>query len=139
MDPIVKELTLRCHPDHAFDTWTARIGDWWPLADYSLLKAGARTVTIEPELGGRVYEDDGAGATCVWGTVTVWEPKTRLAHTFTPWAGAETVVEISFTALDEGCLVRLVHSGWTDEMVDGHAGYVAGWDEVLGHYARACA
>lgn len=138
MDPIVKELTLRCSPDHAFDTWTERIGDWWPVADYSLLGPESRHVTIEPEVGGRVYEDDGAGATAVWGTVTVWEPRTRLAHTFTPWAGAETLVEVSFTAVDDGCRVRLVHGGWGEASAEARPGYATGWDDVLGRFTAAC-
>ena len=27
--PIVHELTLTCTPDHAFEVFTSRIGEWW--------------------------------------------------------------------------------------------------------------
>ncbi len=67
--PIVRELTVRCAPERAWETFTERMHVWWPLEEHSIagsegLGAPGRVV-VEPRVGGRVYEvrADGGEAT----------------------------------------------------------------------------
>jgi hypothetical protein len=113
--PITHQYLLRCSADHAFSTYTRRIGEWWD-ARYTANAETLETVEIEPRVGGRVRarhrdigEDD-------WGEVTVWEPGRRLVHTFTlaQDPGHPSEVAVEFVAREaDGCTIRFAHAGWT--------------------------
>jgi uncharacterized protein YndB with AHSA1/START domain len=108
-------VTVKLSRDAAFRLFTERMSSWWPLATHSVFHAEAAGVTIEPMVGGRVYEMTADGRTSVWGTVTEWHPGERLAMTWHP--GEEsvlaTLVEVTFSdAPDGGTQVDLLHTGW---------------------------
>lgn len=116
LSPIYREFDVSCSVEHAFDTWTRRIGLWWPLAGHSVSHEDAASVRIEPMLGGRIIETTRDGEEIVWGTVNQWQPPNRfgyLWHIGEEDAAEATEVTITFTALDaERTRVTITHGGW---------------------------
>ena len=136
-------VTVKLPRDEAFRLFTERIGSWWPLATHSVFGAEALDVSLEPRVGGRLYESTAEGRTADWGIVTVWQPDDRVAVTWHPGSGEElsTLVEVTFTdAADGGTRVDLLHTGWevhgaeAPQQIDD---YQAGWPMVLGRFAAA--
>jgi uncharacterized protein YndB with AHSA1/START domain len=76
--PVIKTVTVNATPDKAFEVFTARFGDWWPLASHHTAEEDAATAVLEPEVGGRWYEVGVTGTESMWGYVTAWEPPHRL-------------------------------------------------------------
>lgn len=139
--PIRKVVTVPVSPPRAFELFTARIGEWWPLATHSVGQGQATGVVFGAAVGGQIVESLADGTKSVWGTITGWDPPHRVAYTWhagTPAAEA-TSVEVTFTAGEDGqTVVELVHSGW-DSRPDGsaaRAGYENGWDQVVGCFVR---
>jgi uncharacterized protein YndB with AHSA1/START domain len=139
--PIRKTVTVPVTPPRAFELFTARIGEWWPLATHSVGDGQATSVVFGAGIGGAITESLADGSTSVWGTITGWDPPHGVAFTWhagTPVTQA-TSVEVTFTPGEQGStVVELVHSGW-DNRPDGagaRAGYDTGWNPVLGHYTK---
>ena len=142
---VERSLTVDVSPEWAFEFFTGKIGDWWPLEDYSIFSTSGRgrpdEVVFEPEVGGRVYERLG-NETEVWGEVQAWEPPHRVAFSWRTnrnWPG-HTDVEVTFTSEGGGTRVRLRHTGWEllgERAEAAHASYAGGWGEVLAHYEEA--
>lgn len=112
--PITFEYPLRCGAEHAFATYTGRIGEWWDPR-YSANAETLEAVTIEPRVGGRVYAIHSDLGEHDWGEVKAWEPGRRVVHTFSlaqdPQHPSEVAVE--FVPDAAGCTVRFAHGGWT--------------------------
>lgn len=68
---ITHDFHLLCSAEHAFATFTARIGDWWDPR-YTANAETLQTVTIEPYVGGRVYATHHDMGPHEWGKVTPW-------------------------------------------------------------------
>lgn len=115
--PITYEYPLRCSAEHAFDTYTAGIGEWWDPR-YTANAETLQAVTIEPRVGGRVYATHSDMGKDDWGEVTVWEPGRRLVHTFTLAQDAQNPSEVTaeFAPGEDGngCTLRFAHGGWTE-------------------------
>ncbi len=148
-DPIVKTVTVACDPGHAFDVFVNRIASWWPL-DSHAVSAGqdksALAVTIEPRVGGAVYETMFDGSRADWGEVLEFEAGRKLAMTWHPGnnADAPTRVDVVFEGQGDGSTqVTLTHSGWEiwgDAAGERRGNYSDGWDRVLGTcFVGACA
>ena len=140
--PIVKRVEVRCSPDRAFEIFTASIGEWWPLATYSVFEADAASVTMDPRSGGSIMETSKTGESTPWGTITTWEPGRRLAFTWYPGLPLDeaTNVEVRFAPSAQGTLVELEHSGWERrrEPAATRANYERGWAPLLALFvARA--
>lgn len=101
--PIRQSTTVRGDIDRTFEAFVRLIGAWWPVEPLSVGKNRVRDVTVDPRLGGRVYETWDDGTTVDWGEVVVWQPSSRLVMSWvhTP---APTEVELSFAALGPGSL-----------------------------------
>lgn len=139
--PVIKQVVVPCTPERAFELFTGRIGDWWPLATHSVGEAHTTGVTVDGRVGGLVVETSDDGSTAVWGTVTVWEPPLRLCLTWHPGQEAEHATDVEVTFTDDGVRTRvtLVHSGW-ERRSDGASvrqRYLTGWDPVIARYV-AC-
>lgn len=132
--PLRREVLVAADPGTAFEVFTARIGQWWPLAEHSVHGAGG-TVAFS---AGQIVEQSASGASSVWGTVTRWEPPSAVAFTWHPGrhASSATQVTVTFTAAGEQTLVTLEHAGWEAyaEPAAARAEYEHGWGEVLGEY-----
>jgi uncharacterized protein YndB with AHSA1/START domain len=148
--PPVRQATLvRSDQRHTFDVFVRTIGIWWPVNPFSAGKDRVRDVTIEPAVGGRVYESWPDGTTVTWGELLAWEPPQRFAMTWnmTP---VPTEVELTFRALGPALTrVSVEHRGWealSDEQIaedcalpGGYANgsYARGWAQILARFVAA--
>ena len=143
-EPIVKTVHVALPPAAAFDLFTARIGDWWPVESHSVSAgqgAPSQSLAMEPRLGGEVIEIAADGARHVWGKVLEWDPGVSMRMTWHPgkMADQQTEVRVSFKAAGAGCRVELTHAGW-EALEDGaktRAGYDTGWVGVLERFTAA--
>jgi hypothetical protein len=136
-------LEVACTPEHAFSTWTGRIGSWWPR-DHTVTGDARARVALEPWAGGRIVETGPDGVEHVWGVITVWDPPQRLRYRW--HLGREpaeaTDVDIRFTGSGQVTTVRIEHTGWSDrsESPDPWRDRNrAGWATLLPHFVRAAA
>jgi len=134
-------VTVKLPRDAAFQLFTDRMSSWWPLATHSVFHADAVAVTIEPVVGGRVYETTADGRTSDWGTVTDWHPGERLAMTWHPGEASDlaTLVEVTFSdAPDGGTLVDLLHTGWAVHGAEAaaRATNYQQWTTLLDRFAK---
>lgn len=143
-DPIRKTLLVPLSAADAFDLFTDRIAEWWPLESHSLSGSAEADVRVEPFEGGQVIETAPDGGTMPWARVLRWDPGARLTlawHVGRDEADS-TEVDVTFTPAGDATRVDLTHSGF-DRMAEptGMAKrYDFGWDEVLGRcYGGACA
>lgn len=148
--PIVKTLEVGRSTAETFRMFTAEMSRWWPTT-HTMARdtAGEKTlgVTVEPRVGGRVYETVDTGAECDWGLVLAWEPGARFAMTWQ--LGRKRAesgeVEVRFEPVGRHrCRVVLTHSHWErlgDEGETLRGNYDGGWDFVFGQcfagYAQA--
>jgi hypothetical protein len=140
---LVVAVDVRAGVEAAFGVFTAGIGDWWPVAAYSVEPGRLEAVVLEGWAGGRLYERWAGGDEADWGQVLAWEPPARvlLAWSPSPERPAPTAVEVRFTAVDpEHTRVELEHRGWErlgDQGDHVWAGYEEGWPRVLDAFAGA--
>jgi uncharacterized protein YciI/uncharacterized protein YndB with AHSA1/START domain len=140
LPPIRREVLVEAAPERAFEVFTARIGDWWPVGGFSVHGEGG-TVSFA---GGEIVERSAAGETSVWGTVTRWEPPGLVAFSWHPGQPAELATQVTVTFAASGgsgvsgtsgeqTLVTLEHSGWEAraDAADVYEGYGPGWTTVL--------
>jgi uncharacterized protein YndB with AHSA1/START domain len=140
--PVVRSVDVDAPVDKAFLVFTERIGEWWPLQAHGIFEDKAETCVLEGRVGGRLYERSVDGDEGQWGTVTAYEPPTRLVLSWHPNLDrpAPTEIEVTFTPLGEGTHVELVHRGWEvlgDVALEARDSYDGGWPETLRCYAAA--
>jgi len=132
---------VACEADHAFATWTERIGAWWP-ADHTVSGSPA-TVVLEGREGGRIYERTQLGREHDWGIVTVWRPPDLVAYRWHLGGDAQAATDVSvrFVRLDaEMTRVEIQHSGWErlgPAAPDLRRRNIAGWESLVPHFRAA--
>lgn len=137
--PVNKTVTVEAPPAVAFEVFTERLAEWWPLTTHSIGQVEAVTAKVEPRTGGRIYEVQRDGSQADWGIVSVWDPPHRFAMEWkvNPDAAAPTVIDVRFVEVEGGTRVDLEHSHW-DRLGPGGADtrdrYDEGWDVVLGGF-----
>ena len=143
MEPLEIVFDVACSPQHAFDTWATDTSRWWP-ASHSVSTDPGLTVTLEPRVGGRIYERTQSGDEHDWGQVLMWEPPVRLAYLWHLRQDRDdaTRVEITFSGGEQGTTtVHIVHSGWErlgskgNDLRDRNR---SGWDGLLPRFVEAC-
>ena len=138
--PLLRTVTVAVPVERAFEVFTRRVGDWWPLRTHGCFEEDSAGVTFE---SGRLVERSKAGDEAVWGEVLAWEPPTRIAFTWHPGypeGDPTTEVEVRFRAQGGSTVVELEHRGWErlgGRAEDARASYEVGWPIVLGRYAEA--
>lgn len=147
LSPIVKTIDVRRTSADAFRLFTEEISAWWPLATHSRAQSGkgekAVRATIEPRVGGRIYETLATGEELEWGEVLAYQPGALFRMAWRLGRPQATEVTVRFEARgDSSCRVTLTHDKW--EQLGGPAaeirqGYSGGWVEVfeLGYGAYA--
>ncbi len=139
IEPLRLSFRVDCAPEHAFEVWTQRIGQWWPT-DHSVSAEPGIDVILEPRAGGRLFERTSGGQEHDWGEVTVWDPPKRLAYL---WhlrrdRGDATEVDIAFRDDGDGTTrVEIEHRGW-ERLGAGGSDWrernQAGWGALIPHY-----
>jgi hypothetical protein len=139
IDPIRLSFEVACPRGRAFEIWTARISQWWPI-DHTVTAEPDVCVVLEPRDGGRIYERTKTGTEHDWGEITVWEPPERfgyLWHLRRDRADA-TEVEIRFVvAAPDRTRVEIEHRGWERLGAEGESWRdrnFGGWSTLLPHY-----
>jgi uncharacterized protein YndB with AHSA1/START domain len=148
IESVKKSVTVNASPERAFEVFTARFGDWWPLASHHTAEDAAATAIIEPHVGGRWFECGVSGTETMWGYVTSWEPPTRLVLAwhlsadfhFDPDNASE--VEVRFVAEPDGrTRVELEHRNldvYGDRAAELRTAISSdgGWGAILEEFAK---
>ena len=142
LEPVRKSVSVPRGARDAFDIFTRRIERWWPLAKYSCTHERARTVAIEPRVGGLVYEERDDGERFPWGRILVWDPPNRFVMTWHPGRDPDAAqeVEVRFTAEGSATRVDLEHRNWQKLGADAakvREAYDGGWPGVLEIFRNA--
>jgi activator of Hsp90 ATPase-like protein len=142
IEPIRLSFDVACSREHAFETWTTRIGTWWPKS-HSVTGDEHLEIVLEGRHGGRIFERTPSGIEHDWGEITLWEPPDRfgyLWHLQRDRADA-TDVEIRFISRDQATTtVEIEHRGWERLGADGQTWRdrnLGGWNGLLPHYRIA--
>jgi uncharacterized protein YndB with AHSA1/START domain len=140
-------VDLTVSPEIAFDVFTSGIDRWWNR-EHHVLGGALKEVGVDPEVGGRLWEENDDGEVCTWGRVLTWDPPRTFAFSWlittdfgVPEPGAVgSRVTVTFTPTDSGTEVTLVHDqldahgpGW-ENMRDG-VGSEGGWPAGLRQFA----
>jgi uncharacterized protein YndB with AHSA1/START domain len=143
---IRRSVTVKAPPARAFEVFTRQMQAWWPLETHSI-RAGREDrppeeLHLELRVGGRFYEKTGDDEHR-WGSVLACEPPHRIVLEWqvNPSRPA-TEIEVTFTEVDGGTRVDLVHRGWErmgEQAEESRSGYASddGWNRVLARYAAA--
>jgi hypothetical protein len=143
-DPLRFTVDVACSVEHAFRVWTSGLAGWWP-ADHTVSGEVGLHVELEPRVGGRIFERTAGGAEHDWGSVTVWEPPSRLEYLWFLRADRAdaTDVAIRFEPTGDGATrVEITHAGWERLGTRQEAWRDRnhqGWTTLLPHYLAAIA
>lgn len=142
--PIEVTVEVAVEPAAAFELFTSRLDQWWPVATHSV-GGLPRVVSVRAEpgpegamVGGTVTEHWDDGGSSVWGTILDWDPPAGFTMTWHPGSDPATATEVSvsFTAVGpRRSQVRLVHRRWErlgERAIARRDGYATGWVTVLG-------
>jgi hypothetical protein len=139
LGPVVKTIDVRRSAADAFRIFTEETAAWWPLESHTrALSAKGQTtvsITVEPRVGGRVYETLQDGVELDWGVVHAFEPGRLFAMEWRLGRPQGGEVTVRFEPLtDKSCRVTLTHEHW-DRMGDDAAklrtSYSNGWGKVF--------
>lgn len=136
--PIRKTCTVPLSPEAAFELFTARMREWWPVGTHSISEntAAVRALRFEGRVGGRVVEVTTDGREYSWADVLAWNPPTRFVLSWHPTVEpvAASRLEVTFTAVEGGTEVVLTHGAWEEFGAAGTSlrdRYDTGWDMVF--------
>lgn len=134
---IRKSITVRRPLEATFTAFTAEIGRWWPLQQFSYGGARAKELHLECQVGGRLYELLTDGTEYIIGTVTEYEEPHLLSFTWGHASGSTTVA-VRFSAVPEGTLVELNHYGWERAGTPERAvaNFDQGWTFILQRFGQ---
>lgn len=141
-DPLILHFSVACQPQHAFEVFTEKASSWWPPTHS---RSGApESVSIEPRVGGRIFERTASGEEHDWGEVLSWEPPQRLAYLWHIYGPREkaTRVEIAFDASEDGTEITVHHSGFERLGAEGQTlreRNQRGWQGLMSPFLAACA
>jgi len=126
---IEQELLINAEPEAVFDALTAKVGEWWTHT----FSDSPRAVRLEPQVGGRFYEEFGDGGGALYATITQIWPGKGLAFTG-PMGMLGPVVNFIRFDLEphEGStVVKLSHHaiGKVDDEI--RQNYDSGWKAIL--------
>ena len=140
--PLALSFDVACSVDHAFTTWTSKIGSWWPR-DHTVTGQRDAQVVLQDGVGGRIYERTADGDEHDWGEVTVWDPPTQLVYLWHLGRERAAATEVEIRFVPRGATVTRIeieHRGW--ERLGGSAETWRernriGWQTLLPHFLAA--
>jgi uncharacterized protein YndB with AHSA1/START domain len=136
-EPVVKSVLAKCTIHEAFQTFTARIDLWWPIAQR---ESHESVMVLEPWTGGAFLEKSMDGTDVRLGEIQRFEPPRTLAYTWYPGAIKEpTLVSVTFAEETDAVRVTVTHatgqSALGAEWPARAAGFQESWDVVLPTFA----
>jgi uncharacterized protein YndB with AHSA1/START domain len=140
MATVSEKVSIAADSVTVFRVYTERMSEWWPWKGkyrYTFAPEGVEPdkLIMEPEVGGRLYEQFANGTEHQIGSVTVWKPHHEVAYTWEveKWDEPSTVT-VRF--LEEGGQTTVVveHSNLPDDATA--MGYSEGHREILGAFAN---
>jgi uncharacterized protein YndB with AHSA1/START domain/DNA-binding transcriptional ArsR family regulator len=134
---VEQEVTIEASPERVFDALTNELSAWWG-APY-LVSQTAKSLILEPKIGGRFYEDWGDGQGAQWAMVTSIKRNERLELTGTIGMGGvvQGVVCFELEAKGNATVVKLSHRAIGEVNEESQAGYASGWQDLLGTRLKA--
>jgi uncharacterized protein YndB with AHSA1/START domain len=136
-----RSVTVKAPADRAFRAFTEEIGTWWPLAEgFAFAGDRYKDMFLEGREAGRVYELSRDGREFPIGTVTAYDPPTRIVFTWgeaTEEWDTHTEVEVRFTEEHGATRVDLEHRGFErigPAAEETQGTYTRGWVAVLDRY-----
>ncbi|MCA9629488.1 MAG: SRPBCC domain-containing protein [Myxococcales bacterium] len=137
-------VLIRADRADVFRLFTEDIDRWWRRGLAYRIGKDRSVMHLEPRVGGALFErfelrrtgaDTGSEKIIRTGTITHWEPPSRLcfewrAVNFRP--DEKTFVEVSFEERPSGTLVCVTHSGWSHIRGDHPARHKDPVPEFLG-------
>ncbi|MFN8459621.1 MAG: helix-turn-helix domain-containing protein [Anaerolineae bacterium] len=131
---VEQEVSINASAERVFEALTADVAAWWG-APY-LLTASPQAIILEPQVGGRLYEQSSSGDGALWATVTTIRKNEHLELTGPiGMSGAlHSVVTFNLEPKNEGeaTLLKLSHHAIGQLGDDTQSNYNAGWQELLG-------
>lgn len=136
---IHKSVLLHCDRVRAFELFTERAGEWWPL---DRRHTGDRESEIRILATGRFYERARDGREVELGRVKVWEPPSRLVLDFYPGTDADHPTEVTVGFAVEGEKTRItIDHGPTEASAELYkqraVRFEDSWERVLSALAEA--
>lgn len=143
------EVEVNAPPEIAYSVFTDGIDRWWDRSHH-VQSGELKEIGVDPEVGGRMWEENDAGDVCTWGRVLTWDPPREFAFSWLigpdfSVPGPDAVgsrVTVTFTPTGTGTRVTLVHDqlevhgpGW-ESLRDG-VGSEGGWPAGLRKFADA--
>ncbi|MCL1593222.1 MAG: metalloregulator ArsR/SmtB family transcription factor [Actinomycetia bacterium] len=141
IEPVIKVLELDVSREQAFELFTLRMGDWWPVLTHSIATTNVQDIIVDDHVGGTIREVTNEGVEHEWATISGYNSGERIQFSWYPGATSDqaTHVDVRFDATPAGSRVTLVHSGWEIRGDDGQRirdNYQSGWDLVLDPYVK---
>ncbi len=142
MPPVERRVSVSWDQETAFRRFALDFGKWWPSHSHSVGGAQVQRIVLEPQVGGRIFEEHKDGRRFQWGCILAWEPPKRLVFTFHPARAPETAqhVEVRFAPNARGTRVELTATGWENWQPKRQAsvarrGYGLGWAHIIDQWA----
>ena len=140
--PLELSYEIDCPVEHAFEVWTTRLSTWWPKGHSTSGDPGT-VVTLEPRLGGRIFERTPEGTEIDWGEITAWNPPHRLGYLWHIARDRSDATDVVLTFVDAGSgktRLDIVHSGWERLGAEGSSwreANTAGWGALMPNFIAA--
>jgi len=112
--PIRRTIEVAVPPERAFELFTGRMHDWWPIG-HSISDEPRAAIEVEPQAGGWWGQIGEHRTRVQWGKVLRWNPPGQLLLAWqinAQWhydPDLETELELTFTPVGLNTLVTLEH------------------------------
>jgi DNA-binding transcriptional ArsR family regulator/uncharacterized protein YndB with AHSA1/START domain len=127
------EIRIAARPERVWQALVEETGRWWHKDFYA--GSSPQGFILEPELGGRMYEDWGDGAGAIWYLVTEIDPPRTLGlsgHMPAAFGGpATSLVRIALQSDGDGTLFQLTDSEFRKVTDKTHASLADGWRQLF--------
>jgi len=138
---VLLEVEIAASPETVWSALVEETSSWWHPDFY--VKPGTDNFTIEPHLGGRVFEDWGDGNGLVWGTVLGVDKGRMLqavGDTTKEWGGpSRGFLTWRLEPQGNGTLLRFEHSLFGNIAEKTRASLAEGWQLLIGECLKTYA
>lgn len=133
---IEQNITIQAPPHNVFDALTQQISTWWGPPYFH--NSQAKALVLEPQVGGRLYEDLGNNQGLLLATVVLIKrpEQLRLAGAMGLSGPVQGVIQFQLESQEQGTLLQLSHRMIGDVSEETRTAYAGGWQELLGTRLR---